>query len=168
LEDGTVIGEGLATSVERLSQSKAKSKIVILLTDGKEEAPDTRLIDPYTAIQIAKAKKVKVYTIGMGSANAVPVSEMKNRNMSINANTTFIDEDLLKRIASQTGGEYFRAKDKEALQDIYRQIDRMEKTKVTVTTRTRFEEEYIYFIMAALFFLLLELILKYTLLRTFP
>jgi Ca-activated chloride channel family protein len=168
LEDGTVIGEGLATSVERLSQSKAKSKIVILLTDGKEEAPDTRIIDPYTAIQIAKAKKVKVYTIGMGSANAVPVSEMKNHNITVDANTTFIDEELLKRIASQTGGEYFRAKDKEALQDIYRQIDRMEKTKVTVTTRTRFEEEYIYFIMAALFFLLLELILKYTLLRTFP
>lgn len=168
LEDGTVIGEGLATSVERLSQSKAKSKVIILLTDGKEEAPDTRLIDPYTALQIAKAKRVKVYTIGMGSANAVPVSEMKNRHMPIDRNTTFIDEDLLKRIASQTGGEYFRAKDKESLQDIYQQIDRMEKSKVDVITRTRFEEEFIYFLMAGLFLLLLEFVLKYTILRTFP
>ncbi len=168
LEDGTVIGEGLATSVDRLSRSKLKSKVVVLLTDGKEEAPDNRLIDPYTALEIAKAKKVKVYTIGMGSADAVPVSEMKNRKATINANTAFIDEDLLKRIASQTGGEYFRAKDKEGLQDIYRQIDRLEKSKVEVVSHTRFQEEFIYFMAACLFFLILEMILKYTLIRTFP
>ncbi|MFN2456921.1 MAG: VWA domain-containing protein [Chitinophagaceae bacterium] len=167
LEDGTLIGEGLATSVQRLSAGKSKSKVVILLTDGKEEAPDTRLVDPATALEIAKAKGVKVYTIGMGSENAVPVSEMKKRK-AFDRNTAFIDETLLRRIAIQTGGEYFRAKDKESLQEIYGQIDRLEKSKVEVTTKTRYDDQFIYLLIAALLFLTLEILLRYTLLRTFP
>jgi Ca-activated chloride channel family protein len=165
LADGTVIGEGLATSVDRLSLSKAKSRVIILLTDGKEEAPETRLIDPYTALEIAKAKGVKVYTIGMGAENAAAVSETGRK---VNRNDAFLDEDLLRRMAVQTGGEYFRARDKESLQEVYAQIDRLEKTEVQVVTKTRREEQFMYFVLAALAFLALEIILRYSFLRTFP
>ncbi len=166
LEDGTLIGEGLATAVQRLSNSKSKTKIIVLLTDGKEEAPDTRLIDPYTALEIAKAKSVKVYTIGMGSESAVAVSEVDGKK--IDRNTPYIDEALLQRISIQTGGQYFRAKNKEGLQEIYEQIDRLEKSNIEITEKIRFDEQFPYFMMAALLFLSLSLILKFTLLRTFP
>lgn len=165
LEDGTVIGEGLATSVERLSASKSKSKVIILLTDGNEQPPDTRLIDPVTALEIAKAKGVKVYTIGMG---ALGESTVQEKGVSKSSSSSFLDETLLKRIATQTGGEYYRATDKESLQDIYRQINRLEKSNVEVVSRTRFEEEYGYFILAALLLLSLDIILRYTYLRSFP
>jgi Ca-activated chloride channel family protein len=165
LEDGTVIGEGLATSVDRLSQSKSKSKVIILLTDGKEEAPDTRLIDPHTALEIAKSKGVKVYTIGMGAENAMLYTETGKKMVR---GDYFLDEALMKRIASQTGGEYFRATNKESLEAIYQRIDRMEKTEVEVVTKTRFDELFIYFILGALVFLTLEIILRFTTFRTFP
>lgn len=167
LQDGTLIGEGLATSVQRLSGVQSKSKVIVLLTDGKEEAPDTRIIDPNTALEIAKAKGVKVYTIGMGSDNAVPVSEMKKRKQ-FDRNTAFIDESLLRKIAAQTGGDYFRAKDKESLKNIYEKIDRLEKSEVQITTKTKYAEAFPPFILAALLFLLIELLLKYIFLRTFP
>ncbi|MDB5253144.1 MAG: hypothetical protein JWP27_2313 [Flaviaesturariibacter sp.] len=167
LEDGTLIGEGLATSVQRLDAVKARSKIIVLLTDGKEEAPDTRLIDPATALEIAKAKGVKVYTIGMGSDNAVPVSEAR-RGQVFDRNTAFIDETLLRRIASHTGGDYFRARDRESLQNIYAKIDRLEKSEVEVISRTRFGEEYGWFLAAALALLLFELFLRFLMIRTFP
>lgn len=162
LIDGTVIGEGLATSVQRLSSSKSKSKIIILLTDGNEQPPETRIIDPYTALEIAKAKGVKVYTIGLGALGTRTVEERGNRIAS------FLDENLLKRIAAQTNGAYFRAVDKESLQNIYGQIDRLEKSDIEITTRTKFHEMFVYFILAALFFLMLDIILRYTSLRTFP
>ncbi len=165
LVDGTVIGEGLATAVDRLSSSKSKSKIIILLTDGNEQPPDTRVIDPLTGLEIAKAKGVKVYTIGMGVQGAVAIQE---KGVAKSQSSSFLDETLLKRIANQTGGAYFRAVDKESLQDIYKQIDRLEKSEVQLITHTRYEEEYVYFILSALFFLLLEIVLRYTYLRTFP
>jgi Ca-activated chloride channel homolog len=165
LEDGTVIGEGLAKSVERLSSSKAKSKIIILLTDGNEQPPETRIIDPITALEIAKAKGVKVYTIGMGALGGASLQE---KGVKKSEGSAFLDEALLKRIATQTGGLYFRATDEESLHAIYNQIDKMEKTDVEVVTKEKFQEEFTIFILAALFFLALELILKYTLLRTFP
>jgi Ca-activated chloride channel family protein len=161
LIDGTVIGEGLATSVERLSSSKAKTRIIILLTDGNEQPPETRLIDPITALQIARTKGVKVYTIGMG---AVGMSTIEGRSK----NDAFLDEGLLKKIAGETGGQYFRAIDKESLQEIYHQIDRLEKSDIEVVTRTRYEEQFIYFILASLFFLAMDIILRYTYLRSFP
>lgn len=164
LEDGTLIGEGLATSVQRLSTSKSKSKVIILLTDGKEEAPETRLIDPYTALEIAKAKRVRVYSIGMAGDQAVIVRE----GGVVTRTEPVLDEALLKRIAVQTGGRYFRAKNKEGLQTVYEQIDRLEKSKIDVTSRTRFQEQFPYFILAALVLLALSLLLKYTILRTFP
>ena len=162
LQDGTLIGEGLAKSVERLSASTTKSKVVILLTDGKEEAPSTRIIDPLTALQIAKVKGVKVYTIGMsgdaasqrGTQNFVPVSNL--------------DEALLQRIAKETGGAYFRARDKEALQAIYSQIDRLEKSSFERITKTKVDEQFVYLLLAALALLFLEGLLRYTILRTFP
>jgi len=166
LEDGTLIGEGLATSVQRLSLGKSKSKVVVLLTDGKEEAPENRIIDPVTALEIAKAKGVKVYTIGMGSEGARVVSEVRGKK--IDRNTPFIDEVLLQRIAVQTGGQYFRAKNKEGLMAIYEQIDRLEKSKINVESKTRYEDQAPYLILAALFFLFLSIFLRYTLLRTFP
>jgi Ca-activated chloride channel family protein len=166
LEDGTLIGEGLATSVQRLSLSNAKSRVVILLTDGKEEAPETRIIDPYTALDIARAKSVKVYTIGMGSESAVGVSEV--RGQAVDRKTPFIDERLLRQIANQTGGAYFRAKDKQSLQEIYAQIDRLEKSKVEVTEKIKYDEQFHWALAAALLLLLLSLLLRYTLLRTFP
>jgi Ca-activated chloride channel homolog len=165
LQDGTVIGEGLAKAVERLSFSKSKTKLIILLTDGNEQPPETRIIDPFTALEIAKAKGVKVYTIGMGAAgiNTVAMSGVRKGESS-----AFLDETLLRRIAAQTGGQYFRATDEEGLQNIYRQIDKLEKSEVEVVTREKFDEQFIYFLLAALFFLTLELFLRLTLLRTFP
>jgi Ca-activated chloride channel family protein len=165
LEDGTVIGEGLAKAVERLSSSKSKSKVVVLLTDGNEQPPETRLIDPLTALEIAKAKRVKVYTIGMGTVGTSTVQEQGVRRSESSA---FLDETLLRRIAQQTGGKYFRATDSESLQAIYQQIDRLEKSEVEVVTRERFDEQYVYFVLAALLFLMTELLFRYTLLRTFP
>lgn len=164
LEDGTVIGEGLATSVARLTNSTAKSKVIILLTDGKEEPPETRLIDPYTALEIAKTEGVKVYTIGMMAQASATIAEGGGRGGA----NAFVDETLLRRIASQTGGEYFRATDKEGLQQVYAQIDRLEKTEVDVVSRTRFEEKFIPFMMLALVLLAIEVLLRYTFLRTFP
>ena len=163
LRDGTLIGEGLATSAERLSASKAKSKVVILLTDGKEQPPEDRIIDPYAALEIAKRRGVKVYTIGM---NAIPSETVQEKGTV--AGTGGLDEALLKRIAIQTGGEYFRAIDRDGLQEIYQQIDRLEKSEVEVISKERIEERFFPFILAALFFLALEIILRYLFLRTFP
>ena len=167
LKDGTVIGEGLATAVDRLSKSEAKSKVIILLTDGKEDAPDTRLIDPLTALEIAKAKGVKVYSIGMGAIPSTIV-EITGKSQQKNPAMDFIDEGLLQKIANETGGRYFRAKDKEGLQNIYKQIDQLEKSKVEVMSYKRHEEKFLPFALAALAFLFLEILLRYTILRRFP
>jgi len=168
LKDGTVIGEGLATAVDRLSDSKGKSKVVILLTDGKEDPPETRLIDPLTALEIAKSKGVKVYAIGMGAAPSSIVENTGNVSFKKNPMVDFLDEDLLKKMADETGGRFFRAKDKEGLQDIYRQIDKLEKSKVEVQSFKRYEERFIPFLLAALFFVFLEQLLNFTLFRKFP
>lgn len=167
LKDGTVIGEGLATAVDRLSKSESKSKVIILLTDGKEDAPDTRLIDPLTALEIAKANGVKIYSIGMG---AIPsnIVEITGSNGAKNPAMNFIDEELLQKMAGETGGKYFRAKDKEGLQNIYKQIDQLEKSKVELIAYKRHEELFLPFILAALGFLLLEIILRLTVLKRFP
>ena len=167
LQDGTLIGEGLATSVDRLTKSDAKSKVVILLTDGKEEAPETRLIDPLTALEITKAQGVKVYTIGMSAQNAIPVEENVKGKRSP-ATNNFLDEELLRRIASETGGEYFRARDKLSLQSIYLQIDKMEKSKIEIQSLRHYHDEFIPLLLIALGLLFIELILRFTILRKFP
>lgn len=167
LTDGTVIGEGLATAVDRLSQSSGKSKVIILLTDGKEDPPETRLIDPLTALEIAKSKGVKVYTIGM-SAAASTVQEITNKPPAKNPAIDFLDEELLRKIAAETGGRYFRARDKDGLKETYRQIDQLEKSKVDATSYKKYEERFFPLIIAALVFLFAEVILRSTVFRKFP
>jgi len=170
LTDGTVIGEGLATAVDRLSESKTKSKVIILLTDGKEDPPETRLIDPLTALEIAKAQHVKVYTIGMSAAPTPAVESAKTLKDKTNPNPSgdFLDEELLRKIANETGGRYFRARDKEGLVNTYRLIDNLEKSKIEITTRNFYEEKYLPFILAALAFLFLEIIFRFAVFRKFP
>lgn len=166
LSDGTLIGEGLATSVDRVSKGAAKSRVVILLTDGKEQAPLTRIIDPETAMEIAKANNVKVYCIGLGSATFT--SEQMVTDPDGNTVRNDIDEALLTKIAGNTGGRYYRATDKASLQAIYSQIDQLEKTKVDVIKYKEINEMFIPLVLAALGWLLLEVILRYTLFRKFP
>lgn len=170
LVDGTVIGEGLATAVDRLRESDAKSKIVILLTDGKEDPPETRLIDPLTALEIAKAQHVKVYTIGMSALNDSTnvVAENPVNGSRPQANSSFLDEELLRKIATETGGQYFRAIDKESLGNVYKQIDRLEKSKIEITAFKRYEERFFPFVLAALGLLFAEIVLRFTILRKFP
>ncbi len=167
LKDGTVIGEGLATAVDRLSKSNVKSKVIILITDGKEDAPDSRLIDPLTALEIAKSHGVKVYSIGMGVVPST-VDEQTGSPGTRSPAVDFIDEQLLRRIADETGGKYFRAKDKEGLRNIYNQIDQLEKSKVEYTSYKRYEELFLPLALAALGFLFLEILLRLTILRRFP
>lgn len=165
LQDGTAIGTGLATSVERLRSSKAKSKVVILLTDGENNGG---LIDPQTAKEIAKAMKVKVYTIGVATEGYAPVPEINALGTTRSNEKINIDEKLLSQIAIETGGKYFRAKDNEGLKNIYSEIDKLEKSKVEISTYTNYTERFVPIVMAALVLLLLELILRYTLFKKFP
>ncbi|MCB0776582.1 MAG: VWA domain-containing protein, partial [Chitinophagaceae bacterium] len=165
LADGTVIGEGLATAVDRLTKSDAKSKVIILLTDGKEDPPETRLIDPLTALEIAKSRSVKVYTIGMNAGAGVTTSATTPLRRTT---ADFLDEELLQKIAGETGGKYFRARDKNGLQSIYKEIDQLEKSEIEITSFERVEEKFIPFVLAALLFIFLELLLRFTLLRKFP
>lgn len=165
LEDGTAIGSGLGTSVDRLRESKSKSKVVILLTDGENNGG---LIDPETAKEIAKAFKVKVYTIGVGTDGYAPTPVNTPMGVVMQQSKVSIDEKLLKEIATETGGKYFRAKDNAGLTGIYDEINKLEKSKVEVTTRTRFTEKFLPFVLAALALLLLELVLKFTVFRKFP
>ncbi len=165
LVDGTVIGEGLATAVDRLSKSEAKSKVVILLTDGKEDPPATRLIDPLTALEIAKTRGVKVYTVGVSAGTSTIVENTGNIK---SAQPDYLDEELLNKIADETGGRYFRARDKNGLKSVYTQIDQMEKIKVEVKHHTRHEELFLPFLLAALVFLFAEIVLRFTIFRKFP
>jgi Ca-activated chloride channel family protein len=168
LIDGTVIGEGLATAVARLSESKTKSKVIILLTDGKEDPPETRLIDPLTALEIAKAQHVKVYTIGMSAAPSTVTEITTSPKRKKNPAGDFLDEELLRKMANETGGKYFRARDKDGLKNIYGQIDKLEKSKIEITSYKRYEEKFLPFILAALSLLFLEIFLRFTVFKKFP
>jgi Ca-activated chloride channel family protein len=165
LEDGTAIGNGLATAVDRLRSSPSKSKVVILLTDGENNGG---LIDPNTAKEIAKEVGVRVYTIGMGTEGFAPVPVQTPGGVVMQREKVNIDEKLLTQIANETGGHYYRAKDNESLKNIYSEIDKLEKSKIEVNTLRRYTEEFYPFALAAAAFLLLELLLKWSLLRKFP
>ena len=166
LETGTLIGEGLAMSVNRISKGTGKSRVVILLTDGKEDAPPTRIIDPEMAMEIAKANNVKVYCIGLGSASST--DEQLVKDISGNIVRNYIDEDLLGRIATNTGGKYYRATDKASLQAIYGQIDQLEKSKAEIIRYKEVQEMFIPLVLEALAWLLLEVVLRFTVFRKFP
>jgi Ca-activated chloride channel family protein len=165
LEDGTAIGSGLGTSVDRLRESKSKSKIVVLLTDGENNGG---LIDPKTAKEIAKSFAVRVYTIGVGSEGFAPQPVNTPLGIVMQNEKVSIDEKLLTEIALETGGKYFRAKDNESLAGIYSNIDGLEKSKVEIINTIRFQDKFFPFVLAAIIFLLLEVILNYTIFRKFP
>ena len=165
LEDGTAIGSGLATSVDRLRNSKSKSKVVILLTDGINNGG---LIDPSTAKEIAKAFKVKVYTIGVGTDGYAPTPVSTPMGIVMQNQKVSIDEKLLQNIAQETGGKYFRATDNNSLAKIYSDINQLEKSKVEVTSFHRYTEKFYPFIFAAMALLLIEIVLRYTLFKKFP
>ena len=163
IEDGTAIGLGLANAVNRMKDSETKSKVVILLTDGSNNRGD---IDPQTAAEIAKTFGIRVYTIGVGSygQTRVPVNTPMGRQY-VTMDSEF-DEATLRGIANKTGGQYFRARDNNSLKQIYEQIDQMEKTKLRVREYSKHTENFMPFIIAALACLLLEVILRYFVLKT--
>lgn len=165
LEDGTAIGAGLSTSVDRLRKSGGKSKVVLLLTDGVNNGG---LIDPKTAKEIAKAFGIKVYTIGVGSDGYAPQPVNTPMGVVMENQKVNIDEKLMNEIATETGGKYFRARDNQSLNAIYSTIDKLEKSKVEIINTIRYQEKFYPFVIAALFFLLLEALLRYTVFRKFP
>jgi len=166
IEDGTAIGMGLATAVNRIKDSKARSKVIILLTDGVNNRGD---VGPVTAAEIAADFGIRVYTIGVGTrGNApIPVQDMFGRMVTRNMPVE-IDEDVLRKIAETTDGEYFRATDNNKLREIYQEIDQMEKTRMDVKQFSRKKEEYFPFLLAAVILLLSEILLRYTFFRTIP
>ncbi|MBV8254977.1 MAG: VWA domain-containing protein [Chitinophaga sp.] len=166
LTDGTAIGMGLATAVDRLRSSHAKSKVIILMTDGVN---NTGLIDPLTALEIAKAYKIRVYTIGVGTIGKAPFPmPMPDGSVQTVMQDVQIDEPLMKKISKETGGQYFRATNTGDLQHIYSEIDKMEKTKVEITSYKKFAEHFFLFAMIGLACILLEVVLRYTLFRSLP
>jgi Ca-activated chloride channel family protein len=165
LEDGTAIGDGLATGVDRLRSSPSKTKVIILLTDGENNRAN---IDPSTAREIAKAEGIRVYTIGMGTEGYAPVPVMTPNGVVMTREKVSIDEKLLTQIANQTGGHYYRATDNASLKNIYTEIDRLEKSKIEVTAIRRYNEKFFPFALAAAVLILLELLLRFTVFKKFP
>lgn len=157
IEDGTAIGNGLATAVARMMDSDAKSRVVILLTDGVNNSGE---IAPETAAEIAKTYGVRVYTIGVGANGTAPYPVMTPWGVDIQNVQVEIDEDLLKNVASTTGGRYFRATDNTKLSEIYSEINKMEKARTTIDSFPIYKELFTPFAIAALVCLLLELLIR--------
>jgi Ca-activated chloride channel family protein len=166
LEDGTAIGMGLATAVNRLKESKAKSKIIILLTDGVN---NSGFIEPQTAANLAIEFDIKTYTIGLGTnGNALsPIGYNADGSFRYGLQQVEIDEDLLQDIAKVTGGKYFRATNNETLEEIYDEINKLEKTEIEEFKYYRYEEKFRPWVLIAGLLLLLEWILRNTVFRSF-
>lgn len=166
IQDGTAIGTALTTGIKRLNESRAKSKVVILLTDGNNNAGE---ITPEVAAETAKGFKVTVHTIGAGSKGLVPYpmidpwGQKQYQMVEIN-----IDDELLQKVAATTGGRYFRATDTQSLKTIFQRIDRMEKTEVEMARYSEYKDLYPYFLFGALGLLLIEAILANTVCRRLP
>jgi Ca-activated chloride channel family protein len=165
LQDGTAIGMGLATAVDRLRDARGKSRVVILMTDGVN---NTGLIDPQTALEVAKAYKVRVYTIGIGSEGQALSPVQTPFGIQKQMVPVQIDEPLLKKIASETGGKYYRATGNTRLESIYKEIDQLEKTKVEVNAYKHYVEKFFPFALAGILAILLELLLSFTIFRKLP
>jgi Ca-activated chloride channel family protein len=163
IEDGTAIGLGLANSVNRIKDSDAISKVIILLTDGVNNRGS---IEPMTAAEIAKTFGIRVYTVGIGTRGMAPLPVRTPFGVQYQNMETDIDENLLREIAKMTDGQYFRATDNNALVKVYEEIDQMEKSKISVQEHHKKTEEYLKFALAAALLLLLEILLRYTLLRS--
>ena len=166
LNDGTAIGMGLATSVNRLKESKAISKVIILLTDGVNNAG---FIEPQTAADLALEYDIKTYTIGLGTnGNALsPIGYNVDGSFRYGMRQVEIDEELLESIAEATGGQYFRATDNEKLEEIYDEINKLEKTEIEEFKYYRYEEKFRPLVLLAGGLLLLEVLLRFTLFRSF-
>ena len=163
LNDGTAIGDGISSAINRIVSGKAKSKSIILLTDGTNNAGD---VAPSTAAKIAKQKGIKIYTIGVGTNGTIQITDPYG--FSTTTMETKIDEASLKDIAKQTNGKYFRATDSKMLRDIFNEIDRLEKTRLDVTKFTQTEENFMPWVLAALCCLCLAYLIRYTVLRRIP
>ncbi len=166
ITDGTAIGMGLGTAVNRLKESKAKSKVIILLTDGENNSGQ---IDPMTAAQLAKEYKIRTYTIGVGTKGVAPMPVSRNPlGGIIYANVPVsIDEELLKNIARETGGQYFRATDNERLESVYAEIDALEKTKLQELKYYSYDEKFMKFALIGFCLFFAEILLRFTLYRSF-
>jgi Ca-activated chloride channel family protein len=167
LEEGTAIGMGLATAVNRIKDSEAKSKVVILLTDGDN---NTGYIKPLTAAEMARELDVTVYTIGVGSKGMAltPQGKRSDGSYVFDYARVMINEELLSQIAQTTGGKYFRATSEQSLEQVYNEIDQLEKTEREVTTFKRYSDEFPWFLRIGLSLFLLHLLLSITILRTYP
>lgn len=166
VEDGTAIGMGLATAVNRIKESRADSKVIILLTDGVNNQGE---IGPVTAAELASIYGIRVYTIGIGSMGMAPfpVQDMFGRTV-LQKMQVEIDEDVLKKIAVLTEGKYFRATNKEKLKNIYAEIDQMEKTQLDVKQFSKRKDEYFPWLLAGMILIGLEIVFRYTVFRTIP
>lgn len=165
IEDGTAIGMGLANSISRLKDSKAKSKVIILLTDGSNNRGD---ISPLTAAEIAKQFGIRVYTIGVGTNGTAPYPMPTYAGIQYVNVPVEIDEQTLIQISGTTNGNYFRATSNSKLEEVYREIDKLEKTKLNVKEFSKREEAYLPFALVAFLCILLELVLRNTVLKKIP
>jgi Ca-activated chloride channel family protein len=167
LEDGTAIGMGLATSLQRLKESESKTKVVILMTDGVN---NRGIVDPATAADIAAQMGVRVYTIGIGTNGQAytPVAMDQQGNLIYDYAEVQIDEALLREVSKKTGGQYFRATDNKKLKEIFDQIDKLEKTKINVSAFSHKTEKFYLFALIAVALLFIEWCMRYTVLRSIP
>lgn len=165
LVDGTAVGDGLATAVNRIKDGPAKSKTIILLTDGTNNAG---IVDPITAAEIARSYGIRIYTIGVGTKGMAPSPVMTPYGIRYQNMPVEIDEDKLRQIASIGDGQYFRATDENVLKSVFAEIDQMEKTKLSVQQFSRREEAYMPWAILAMLLLGVEILLRYTLLRNVP
>lgn len=165
IEDGTALGDGLATAISRIKDSKALSKVVILLTDGVNNMGS---VDPLSAADIAKMYGVRVYTIGVGTTGLAPYPFQTPFGIQYQNVEVKIDEALLKQISKVTRGSYYRATSKTKLENIFKEIDRLEKSKIDVTEFHKKNEEFLFFVLIAGILLFIEMFLRYTIYRTIP
>jgi Ca-activated chloride channel family protein len=166
IEDGTAIGVGLTNAITRLKDSDAISKVIILLTDGVNNQGS---IDPLTAAELAKSFGIRAYTIGVGSMGTAPypVQDVFGRTF-LRDIPVEIDEATLQQIADMTNGKYFRATNNQKLREIYAEIDKLERSKIDVKEFSKKQEEYLWFAVSAAVLILIELLLRYTVLRKIP
>ncbi len=165
IQDGTAIGDGLATAINRLKESQAVSKVIILLTDGQNNAGS---IAPLSAAEIAKIYGIRIYTIGVGTIGFAPYPVQTPFGVQYQNMEVKIDEDLLQKVANMTDGKYFRATDNTKLREVYQEIDQLEKSKIDVTEFRKKHEEYLILAVWALILLALESLMRFTLFRSLP
>jgi Ca-activated chloride channel family protein len=165
IEDGTAIGNGLATAVSRLKESSAISRVVILLTDGENNRGE---IAPVTAAELAKTFGIRVYTVGVGTIGTAPYPMQTPFGVQVRDVEVKIDETTLLKIAETTDGKYFRATNNNKLAEIYQEIDKLEKSKIDVKEFSKKEEQYLKFALAGALLLMLGLFLKTTIFRNIP